>query len=325
MYDTSVSGPDTRPSLHRTNAGVIRRFLGRSTAGLSLLALAAATAGSSGCAARSRTAVENAQTAVRVKTAIVNDVELGTLPIDVEAAGGVITLEGIVRTSDQIDRAVAVARGVQGVVRVQSALVIGDPDPPVPRPVPPLPALAPRPREGPLRLIGAGASVRLNNPSGDALADELDIGPILRLRTGNGLAPTIAFNWTNAAMETSPTGLPALARVRIRPVMAGVQYGYTRGRLGAGVSVVGGYAFNNLDIDETAVGPGRAVDVANSFVWRPGATLWYDVTPRIGINLFGGYLFTRPKVTFVSDTSVETHRMRANAVVISVGLAYWIF
>ena len=284
-----------------------------------------AAAASAGCAARSRTAVENAQTAVRVKTAIVNDVELGTLPIDVQAVGGVVTLEGVVSTREQIDRALDVARGVQGVVRVQSALVIGDPDPPVPRPVPPLPALAPRPREGPLRLIGAGASVRLNNPAGDALANKLDIGPILRLPTGNGLAPTIAFNWTNAAIETSPTGQPALARVRIRPVMAGVQYGFARARLSAGASLVAGYAFNNLDIDETAAGRGRAVDVGNSFVWRPGASVWYDVTPRIGINLFGGYLFTRPTVTYVSDTAVETHRLRANSVVISVGLAYWIF
>ena len=111
-----------------------------------LVGIAAAV--SSGCAARSRTAVENAQTAVRVKTALVNDVEVGTLPIDVEAAGGVVTLAGVVRTAEQIDRAVEVARGVQGVVRVQAALVVGDPDPPVARPVPPLPALAPRPREG---------------------------------------------------------------------------------------------------------------------------------------------------------------------------------
>ena len=290
-----------------------------------MLVLAVLATGSAGCAARSRTAIENAQTAVRVKTAIVNDASIGTLPIDVEAAGGVVTLEGIVRTRAQIDRALEVARGVKGVTRVTSALVIGDPDPPVARRVPPLPALAPRPREGPLRLIGAGASVRLNNPAGDALADEIDVGPILRLRSGNGLAPTIAFNWTTAAIEASPTGLPALASVRMRPVMAGLQYGFTRGRLAGGASVVAGYAFNSLDIDRSAAGAGRAVDVGNSFVWRPGATLWYDVTPRIGINLFGGYLFTRPKVTYVSDTAVETHRLRANAAVVSVGMAYWIF
>ena len=304
-----------------------RRWFRRVAAVAALVVLAAA--GSAGCAARSRTAVANAQTAVRVKTALVNDVELGTLPIDVEAAGGMVTLEGIVQTSAQIDRALDVARRVQGVARVESALVVGlvvgDPETPVARATPLLPALAPRPREGPLRLIGAGASVRLNNPAGDALGQELDIGPILRLRSGNGLGPTIAFNWTDAEIEASPTGLPALATVRIRPVMAGVQYGFTRGRLGAGASVVAGYAFNNLAIDKTVAGSGRAVDVTNSFVWRPGVTLWYDVTQRIGLNVFGGYLFTRPEVTFVSDTEVVTHRLRANAVVISVGMAYWIF
>lgn len=324
MYDSAL-----RPEGHRTSCALparpssrLRRFRRAITALILLLVAASASAG---CAARSRTAVENAQTAVRVKTALVNDVELGTLPIDVQAAGGVVTLEGTVLTAAQIDRALAVALRVQGVARVESVLVVGDPDPPVARATPPLPALAPRPREGPLRLIGAGASVRLNNPAGDALAQKLDIGPILRLRSGNGLAPTIAFNWTNAEIEASPIGLPALASVRIRPVMAGVQYGFTRGRLGAGASIVAGYAFNNLDIDKSVAGSGRAVDVDNSFVWRPGVTLWYDVTQRIGINVFGGYLFTRPEVTFVSDTEVVTHRLRANAVVVSVGMAYWIF
>ena len=322
-YDTAVFPPNAVwfgwPPARRAG----RLLLGRLTAALLLIVLSAAA--SAGCAARSRTAIENAQTAVRVKTALVNDVELGTLPIDVEAAGGVVTLEGIVRTSAQIDRALDVARRVQGVARVESALVVGDPDPPVARATPPLPALAPRRREGPLRLIGAGASVRLNNPAGDALAQKVGIGPMLRLRSGNGLGPTIAFNWTDAEIEASPTGLPALATVRIRPVMAGVQYGFTRGRLGAGASVVAGYAFNSLAIDKTVAGSGRAVDVSNSFVWRPGVTLWYDVTQRIGLNVFGGYLFTRPEVTFVSDTEVVTHRLRANAVVISVGMAYWIF
>ena len=324
MYDSALFPRDTCTAAG--SPAILLGYIRRLRRGIAaLVLLVAASSASSGCAARSRTAIENAQTAVRVKTALVNDVELGTLPIDVEAAGGVVTLEGIVRTAAQIDRALDVARRVQGVARVESALVVGDPDPPVARATPPLPALAPRPREGPLRLIGAGASVRLNNPAGDALAQELDIGPILRLRSGNGLGPAIAFNWTNAEIDASPTGLPALARVRIRPVMAGVQYGFTRGRLGAGASVVAGYAFNNLDIDKTVAGSGRAVDVSNSFVWRPGVTLWYDVTQRIGINVFGGYLFTRPEVTFVSDTEVVTHRLRANAVVISVGMAYWIF
>ena len=302
---------------------VSRRRYRRLTAALALLVVAAAA--SAGCAARSRTVVTDAQTAVRVKTVLLNDAELGTLPIDVQARQGVVTLEGIVRSTAEIDRALALARGVTGVARVESALAVGSPDPLVARGEPALAALAPRPDDGPLSLIGAGASVRVTHPAGDALAGGFDIGPIVRLRPRDGLGPTIAFNWMDAEIGTDPSGYPALATVRLRPVMAGLEYGIVRGRLAAGASIVAGYAFNSLDVDATRAGTGRAVAVGNSFVWRPGVSLWYDVSPRIGINLFGGYLFTRPEATFASDTSVVTHRLRANTVVVSAGVAYWIF
>ncbi len=306
-----------------------RRAGGGSDAAVLLLVLVLAT-GAAGCAARSGpsargNAVADAQTAVRVKTALVNDLELGTLPIDVQARGGVVTLHGTVADEAQIELALAVARRVAGVARAVSALEVGEPELTVERGEPTLPALAPRPEEGPLRLIGAGIAVRRTNPSGDGLAQALSIGPLLRLRPRNGLGPTVAFNWTDTEIETSPAGHPGLAAVQLRPVMAGVEYGVVRGRLSAGLSLVTGYSFNSLGVDTRVAGVGRAVAVSNSWVWRPGASLWYDVTRRFGVNLFGGYLLVRPSVTFASDTAVETHRLRANAVVLSVGAAYWIF
>ena len=281
--------------------------------------------GAAGCAARSPTAVADARTAVAVKTALVNDAGLGTLPIEVHARGGVVTLEGTVRSAAEIDRALTLARGIDGVARVESALEVGEPDLRVVRGEPALPALAPRPDDSPLRLLGAGASTRITNPSGDALAGAVNVGPLLRLRPRDGLGPAIAFNWTDALIESGPEGRPGLATVRLRPVMVGVEYGVARGRLAAGASIVAGYAFNSLDADITQAGPGRAVAVGNSFVWRPGVSLWYDVAPRLGINLFAGYLFTRPRVTFASDTAILTDRLPANAVVVSIGTAYWIF
>ena len=86
-----------------------------------------------------------------------------------------------------------------------------------------------------------------------------------------------------------------------------------------------GYSFNRLDVDTTRAGPGRAIAVGNSFVWRPGAVLWADVTRRVGINVFAGYLFTKPRVTFASDAAIVTERISASSVVVSVGVAYWIF
>ena len=58
--------------------------------------------------------------------------------------------------------------------------------------------------------------------------------------------------------------------------------GGVRGRVSAGASIVAGYAFNSLDIDTTRAGPDRAIAVGNSFAWRPGLSVWYDIAPRLG-------------------------------------------
>ena len=293
-----------------------------------------------GCSARSTpvisTAVADARTAVRVRSALVNDAVLGTLPIDVRAQAGVVTLHGTVRLAEEVELALDVARLVDGVVRVESELEVGaadrrpatdlprDPEDAEGRPAR-LPALAPRPDGGPLRLIGLGGAVRLTRPASPNLGAALVGGPLLRLRPRNGLGPSIAFNWMNAEIGSGAAGRPALAALQMRPVMAGIEYGVARGRFAAGGSVVGGYSFNRLDIDTERPGPGRAIAVGNSLVWRPGAGVWWDVSPRVGIHVFGGYLFARPAVTFASDTSIATERLRVNAAVVSVGVAYWVF
>ena len=307
-----------------------------------LLVLVMLAGFAAGCSARSAsigsTAVADAQTAVRVKTELVNHDRLGIRSIDVHVQGGVVTLHGTVHSADEVNLALALARNVAGVARVESALAVGEPDAPSDAArlrsgstAPPgtsrprLPALAPRPEEGPLRLVGLGASVRTSRPSETALGRTLAVGPLLRLRPRNGLGPTVAFNWTNAEIEAGPEGRPGLAAIQMRPVMGGVELGAVRGRFWAGASIVAGYSFNRLSVDTARVGPGRAIAVGHSFAWRPGAAIWVDVTNRVGINVFGGYLLTRPAVTFASDASIVTERMSVNAATVSVGVAYWIF
>ena len=85
------------------------------------------------------------------------------------------------------------------------------------------------------------------------------------------------------------------------------------------------YAFNRLVVDTTQAGPGRAIAVTNSFAWRPGAWVWYDIFPRVGLNVFGGYLFTRPELTFADDESISSRRVNAGTAILSVGVAYWVF
>jgi hyperosmotically inducible protein len=60
----------------------------------------------------------------RVKTALLNDREIGGARIDVETLKGVVTLSGTVATAAERDKAVAITRKVTGVRDVQSALKI---------------------------------------------------------------------------------------------------------------------------------------------------------------------------------------------------------
>lgn len=66
----------------------------------------------------------DAELEVRVKSALLNAKEVDATRVDVRAAGGVVTLEGVVASDADARAAVAVARAVPGVVSVGSKLSI---------------------------------------------------------------------------------------------------------------------------------------------------------------------------------------------------------
>jgi osmotically-inducible protein OsmY len=73
-------------------------------------------------------AIDDATITTRVKTALLNDPEVGGmkggLRIDVDTFKGVVTLSGAVRTTAERDKAIAIARKINGVVDVKSTLQI---------------------------------------------------------------------------------------------------------------------------------------------------------------------------------------------------------
>ena len=276
------------------------------------------------CGSTVTTGVQEAQLTMRVRTALLNDAELGTQEISVGTAGRTVSLSGRVERDDLIERALDVVRGVDGVGEVLHTLEVGPPDVFSRQPPGRLPALA-LDDDGPPHLLALGLAGTISLPDADHLGKGGGVGPLIRLRPGNGWGPTVGFTWTKTGIEAGPDGQPGLARLRIRPVMAGIQYGVTRGRLAAAFSVVGGYSFNGLLPDTEQAGAGRALAVGNSLVWRPGASLSYEVTRRVGLNVFGGYLMTKPDVTFASDAMVDTRRLDVDTVIITFGAAYWIF
>ena len=68
--------------------------------------------------------LEDGRISAAVRTALLNDAQLGLRRIAVEARMGIVTLSGAVRTSDEVQRAVQLARSVVGVREVQSMLRI---------------------------------------------------------------------------------------------------------------------------------------------------------------------------------------------------------
>jgi osmotically-inducible protein OsmY len=68
--------------------------------------------------------IDDATITTRVKTALLNDPDVGGLRIDVDTFKGVVTLSGAVKTAEERDKAVAIAKRIGGVTDVKSTLQI---------------------------------------------------------------------------------------------------------------------------------------------------------------------------------------------------------
>ena len=66
--------------------------------------------------------VDDATITTRVKTALINDPQVGGLKIDVDTTLGVVTMSGIVKSRSEEQRAVQIARDTPGVKDVESTL-----------------------------------------------------------------------------------------------------------------------------------------------------------------------------------------------------------
>lgn len=266
--------------------------------------------------------IEDAQTVARVRSALVNDPQLGVRPIEVRVTAGTAHLTGRVGSEDEARRLVDLVRGVAGVVDVRSDVQVVAPstlDAPVIDVDEPIAPASER------RLLAVGVTLSRFEPRDDTLAPRTSIGPLVRLGSGSGLGATIAFNWTSADLFADGNNDQSLGQVRLRPVMGGVGYTWSGGQTSATVSLVAGYSFNSLRIDDPTPGQPVAVRVADSLAWRPGFSFWYDMSGRLAMNVFAGHLFARPTLTVLDSESVSRRTLRADTSVVRVGLAYKLF
>jgi hypothetical protein len=272
--------------------------------------------------------IADAQTAARVKTALVNDPEVGGFAIEVRVSGGVATLSGRVGSEAQARRALELARGADGVTSVRSDLRVGA-GPDAPPPPPAAPATDPPPAvdaeiDSAPALLAIGAAGAWSIPRREALKTRTSIGPLIKFGAPRGLGPAIGFDWFQANVQ-SVGGATTLSRIHVKPLMGGLGYSFTRNRLAVTPSIVGGYAFNSLTVTDTGVSRGLPVEVDNSFVWRIGVSSWYDLTRRLVMNASIGYIMTGLRLTVLDEARLEHRDVSGDTTIVHVGVAYRIF
>ena len=88
------------------------------------LALVLAAPLTAGCGKTIGEAIDDTTITTRVKTAMLNDPQVGAMKIDVDTYKGVVTLSGRVKSETEHAQAVALARRTSGVVEVKDALQV---------------------------------------------------------------------------------------------------------------------------------------------------------------------------------------------------------
>jgi hypothetical protein len=175
--------------------------------------------------------------------------------------------------------------------------------------------------------VSVGGSVTLNSTTDDDVASVATFGPLVRLNPRKGWGPAGALNWFRADLHDPAGGTGDFARLRVRPLMAGVSYTVGSNAVLTSFSIVGGPSFNKAEFHPSyAAGSGESMSAENSIAVRPGVGVTWTVAPRVAVIGFGGYLINRPEVVYRNRFGQEINdRWKADAVVVSVGAVYSLF
>ena len=91
---------------------------------LVLAVLIAAPLATLGCGKTVGETIDDTTITTRVKTAMLNDPAVGGLRIDVDTFKGAVTLSGRVKSEAEKQKAIALARSIDGVTEVKDALQV---------------------------------------------------------------------------------------------------------------------------------------------------------------------------------------------------------
>jgi hypothetical protein len=180
--------------------------------------------------------------------------------------------------------------------------------------------------------VAVGASVSAHEYTNDRFSQGVGLSLLYRLSAdgtepdGFSWGPSATIGFSRADVESDAGGV-TVGKLQSIPALVGFGPHYRHGRWWAGVSVTAGASFNSFTVDDAARSAYeerfgadlQSVDSKTSFAVQPGASLWYDVSSRLG--LYGGlsYFYSRPKATLTVDGVERSETWNMDYVGISVG------
>ena len=179
--------------------------------------------------------------------------------------------------------------------------------------------------------VSVGGNVVFAKPTDSEVNPVLGAGVLVRLNPKKGWGPSAAFNWLTADIDNPSGSTDSFARLRVRPLMAGIAYTFGNQPLLVSFSITAGPSFNKLSLEDDFIrtlppGANPEVDIETSFAVRPGVGLTFTVAPRVAIVGFGGYVVNRPDIVYRDAAGQEfRNRWKADAAVLSVGAVYSLF
>jgi hypothetical protein len=158
------------------------------------------------------------------------------------------------------------------------------------------------------RPVSLGVTVGLADPHARQAIDTGSmIGLVARLRRqGWGVAAGFWSFRTESEFLT----------YSMRPLLIGVVYNISMGRVSLSPSVLVGYTFNDAAVKEHP----QRVELTDSFAWEPGLSVSWDASERVGLSMFGGFLVSAPKLDFGNVGGSPPSTFDVDALVWTVGI-----
>ena len=180
--------------------------------------------------------------------------------------------------------------------------------------------------------VSVGGTVSFVHPTDSEVGSLVGFGPLVRLNPRKGWGVAGGLSWFRADLDNPSGASGVFARLRVRPLMAGVAYTVGAQPVLVSVSVVAGPSFNDIDFDDDFVRtlPAGALtpelDIDNSFAIRPGVNVTITIAPRVALIGFGGYMINRPGVIYRDSRGQEFRdRWKADGIIVSAGVVYSLF